>query len=129
MSSFFIWFFCIQLSGPEKMKCPRCGSEDISLAEREYTHDYPFWIVLAAAFILIGGTFLLFLFLQLHPVILILISVAAISWLLDTGNRRRQKFQKTEYICLRCDQRFKKNNGDGSISSESEKKNRPFFVF
>jgi hypothetical protein len=39
--------------------------------------------------------------------------VAAISWLLDTGNRRRQKIQMIEYICLRCDQRFKKNNGDG----------------
>lgn len=103
------------------MKCPRCGSEDISLAEREYTRDYPFWIVLVAVFVLIGGAFLLFLFLQLHPVILILISVAAISWLLDTGNRRRQKIQMKEYICLRCDQRFKKNYGDDSISFEREK--------
>ena len=103
------------------MKCPRCGSEDISPAEREYTRDYPFWIVLATVFILMGGAFLLFLFLQLHPVILILISVAAISWLLDTGNRRRQKIQMTEYICLRCDQRFKKNNGDGSIFPEGRK--------
>lgn len=89
------------------MKCPRCESEDISPAERDYTRDYPFWIVLATVFILIGGAFLFFLFLQLHPVILILISVAAISWLLDTGNRRRQKIQMTEYICLKCDQRFK----------------------
>jgi hypothetical protein len=32
--------------------------------------------------------------------------VAAISWLLDTGKRRRRKIQKTEYICLSCDRRF-----------------------
>lgn len=88
------------------MNCPHCGSEDISQAEREYTRDYPFWMVLVAVFFLIGGAFLLFLFLQLHPVILILILVAAISWLLDTGNRRRRKIQKTEYICLSCDRRF-----------------------
>jgi len=88
------------------MKCPHCGSEDISQAEREYTRDYPFWMVLAAVFFLIGGAFLLFLFLQLHPVILILILVAAVSWLLDTGKRRRRKIQKTEYICLSCDRRF-----------------------
>jgi hypothetical protein len=90
------------------MNCPYCGSENISQAERDYTHDYPFWIVLVAVFVLIGGAFLLFLFLQLHPVILVLISIAAISWLLDTGNRHRQKIQKTEYICLSCDQRFKR---------------------
>jgi hypothetical protein len=87
------------------MNCPRCGSSDISPAEREYARDYPFWTVLAAVFILIGGAFLLFLFLQLHPMILILILVAAISWLLDAGNRRR-KISMTEYICLSCDQRF-----------------------
>jgi hypothetical protein len=56
---------------------------------------------------LIGGAFLLFLSLQLHPVILILVLVATISWLLDTGNRRRKKIRKTEYICLKCDRRFK----------------------
>ena len=88
------------------MKCPHCGSEDISQAEREYTRDYPFWMVLVAVFFLIGGAFLLFLFLQLHPVILILILVAAVSWLLDTGKRRRRKILKTEYICLSCDRRF-----------------------
>jgi hypothetical protein len=90
------------------MNCPYCGSEDISPAERDYTQDYPFWIVLVAVFFLIGGAFLLFLFLQLHPVILVLISIAAISWLLDTGNRRRKNIKKTEYICLNCDRRFKK---------------------
>ena len=89
------------------MNCPFCESEDISPAEREYTHDYPFWIALVAVFFLIGGAFLLFLVLQLHPVILILILVAAISWLLDTGNRRRQKTKQTEFIGLSCDQRFK----------------------
>jgi hypothetical protein len=88
------------------MKCPFCGSEDISLAERDFSNDYPFWIALVAVFVLIGGAFLLFLFLQLHPVILILLLVATISWLLDTGNRRRQKSKKTEYICLKCDRRF-----------------------
>jgi hypothetical protein len=89
------------------MTCPYCGSEDTSPAEREYTREYPFWVALAAVFVLVGGAFLLFIFLQLHPVILILILVAAISWLLDTGNRRRQKTKKTEYICLSCDRRFK----------------------
>jgi hypothetical protein len=88
------------------MNCPFCGSEEISPAEREYTRDYPFWIALVAVFFLGGGAFLFFLFLQLHPVILILILIAAISWLLDTGNRRRQKSKKTEYICLSCDKRF-----------------------
>jgi hypothetical protein len=92
------------------MNCPYCGSEDTSQAERDYTHDYPFWIVLAAVFVLIGGAFLLFLFLQLHPVIMVLIAVAAISWLLDTGKKRRKKMYTTEYICLSCDRRFKKNN-------------------
>jgi hypothetical protein len=90
------------------MKCPHCGSEEVSPAERDYTQDYPFWIVLLAVIVLIGGAFLLFLFLQLHPVILVLISVAAISWLLDTGNKRRKRIHTTEYICLSCDRRFKK---------------------
>ena len=89
------------------MNCPRCGSEDIAPAERDYTRDYPFWIVLAVVFVLLAGVFLLFLFLQLHPVILILAAVAAISWLLDRGNQRRKKIQMTEYICLSCDHRFK----------------------
>ena len=90
------------------MKCPHCGSEDISPAEREYTRDYPFWIVLVAVGFLIGGAFALFLVLHLHPVISVLLLVAAISWLLDTGNRRRKKTNKVEYICLSCDRRFKK---------------------
>ncbi len=92
------------------MKCPYCGSADISPAEREYAHDYPFWTVFSAVFFLIGAAFLLFLFLQLHPVILILMLIAAVSWVLDTGNRRRRKIRKTEYICLSCDRRFKKKN-------------------
>ena len=89
------------------MNCPRCGSGEIAPAERDYTRDYPFWIVLVAVFALMAGAFLFFLFLQLHPVILILVAVAAVSWLLDTGRRRRKKTQKTEYICLSCDYRFK----------------------
>jgi len=89
------------------MTCPYCGSEDTSQAEREYGRDYPFWIALAAVFVLAGGVFLLFVFLQLHPVILILILVAVISWLLDTEKKRRQKTKKTEYICLSCDRRFR----------------------
>ena len=89
------------------MNCPYCGSEDTSPSERDYTRDYPFWLALTAVFVLIGGAFLLFLFLQLHPVILILLCVAIVSWLLDAGNRRRQKVKKTEYICLSCDRRFK----------------------
>jgi hypothetical protein len=90
------------------MTCPQCGSEDISPAERDYAHDYPFWIALVAAFSLIGVAFLLFFLLQLHPVILILILVAVITKLLDVGNRRRRRVQKTEYICLKCEKRFKR---------------------
>lgn len=86
--------------------CPYCGSEDISPAEREYVRDYPFWMVLAAVFVLIGIAFLLFLLLQLHPVLLILILIAALSKLLDAGSKRRKKALKTEYICLKCDRRF-----------------------
>jgi Na+/H+ antiporter NhaD/arsenite permease-like protein len=89
------------------MNCPRCGSGEIAPAERDYTRDYPFWIVLAVVFFLMAGAFLLFFILQLHPVILILMAVAVISWLLDTGKRRRKKNQTTEYICLSCDHRFK----------------------
>ena len=92
------------------MNCPRCGSDNVSPAERDYTQDYPFWIVLVVVFVLIAGAFLLFLFLQLHPVIMILVAVAAISWLLDTGKKRRQKTRMTttEYICLSCDRRFER---------------------
>lgn len=88
------------------MKCPYCGSENTSPAEREYTSDYPFWMVLVAVFFLIGVLLLLFFFLQLHPVIMILILVAVITKLLDTRSRARRKTQKIEYICLSCDGRF-----------------------
>jgi DNA-directed RNA polymerase subunit RPC12/RpoP len=97
------------------MRCPYCGSENISPAEREYTNDYPFWIVLVAVFFLIGIMLLLFFFLQLHPIILILILVAALSKLLDTRSRTRRKTQKVEYICLSCERRFirrKSSSGD-----------------
>jgi DNA-directed RNA polymerase subunit RPC12/RpoP len=89
-----------------KLRCPSCGSENIAPAEKEYAHDYPFWMVLAAVFILLGVAFLLFFLLQLHPVLLILILVAAVSKLLDAGNKRRQKSRRTEYICLNCETRF-----------------------
>jgi uncharacterized membrane protein len=88
------------------MKCPFCGSENISPVEHEYTRDYPFWIVLVVAFSLIAILLLLFFLLQLHPVIIILVLVAVISKLLDTRKRHRRKIQKIEYICLQCDQRF-----------------------
>jgi uncharacterized membrane protein len=86
--------------------CPYCGSVEISPAEREYTTDYPFWVVIGVVFLLIGILLLLFFLLQLHPVILILILVAVVSKLLDTRSRSRRKSQKVEFICLKCDQRF-----------------------
>ncbi|MFQ6110079.1 MAG: hypothetical protein ACE5L7_11070 [Candidatus Aminicenantales bacterium] len=86
--------------------CPYCGSERVSPAERDYTTDFPFWVVLAAAFVLIGAMLLLFFFLQLHPVILILISIGVLSKLLDTRSRSRRKIRRIEYICLECDRRF-----------------------
>lgn len=88
------------------MKCPFCGSQDVSPAESEYSKDYPFWIVLVTVFFLIVVLLLLFFLLQLHPVILILILVAVVSKLLDTRKRHKRKIQKTEYICLQCNQRF-----------------------
>jgi len=88
------------------VKCPYCGSEETAPAEREYTTDYPFWVVLVVVFLLLGILLLLFLLLQLHPIIIILILVAVISKLLDTRRRFRWKPQKIEYICLKCDQRF-----------------------
>lgn len=88
------------------MKCPFCGSENVSPVEHEYTKDYPFWIVLLVAFSLIAVLLLLFFLLQLHPVIIILILVAVVSKLLDKRKRHKRKIQKIEYICLQCDQRF-----------------------
>lgn len=93
-----------------RLVCPYCGSKDVSLAEREYARDYPFWMVLAAVFLLMGVAFLLFFLLQLHPVILILILVAAISKLLDAGKERKRKSLEAEYICLKCDRRFTRSN-------------------
>jgi len=88
------------------MKCPSCGSENISPVEQEYKGDYPFWIVLVVVFSLIGVLLLFFFILQLHPVIIILVLVAVVSKLLDTRKRHKRKIQKIEYICLQCDQRF-----------------------
>jgi uncharacterized membrane protein len=88
------------------MKCPICGSQNISPAEHEYAKDYPFWIVLVIVFSLIAVLLLLFFLLQLHPVIVILILVAVVSKLLDTRKRHKRKIQKIQYICLQCDQRF-----------------------
>jgi len=88
------------------MKCPFCGSENISPAEYEYSKDYPFWIVLVIVFSLIVVLLLLFFLLQLHPVIVILILVAVVSKLLDTRKRHKRKIQKIQYICLQCNQRF-----------------------
>lgn len=92
--------------------CPHCGSDDIAQAEQEYTHDYPFWMVLAAVFILLAIAFLLFFLLQLHPVLLILILIAAVSKLLDAGNKRRQKSRQIQYICLTCEKRFSRRKKD-----------------
>jgi hypothetical protein len=89
-----------------KMKCPHCGSEEVSPAERDYITDYPFWTVLVAVFLLIGVMLVLFFFLQLHPVIIILILVAVVTKLLDTKNRAKRKSRRIEYICLECEQRF-----------------------
>ena len=102
------------------MKCPHCGSEDVSPAEREYTTDYPFWVVLGVVFLLIGILLLLFFLLQLHPIIIILILVAVVSKLLDTRSRSRRKPQKIEYICLKCDRRFirrKPSTGEDGLKS------------
>lgn len=100
-------FLCKINKGIEvKVKCPHCGSTNVSPAERDYRTDYPFWTVLVAVFLLIGVMLILFFFLQLHPVILILILVAVVTKLLDTKSRAKRKFRKIEYICLNCEQRF-----------------------
>ncbi|MFP4082873.1 MAG: hypothetical protein ACLFVG_08980 [Candidatus Aminicenantes bacterium] len=97
------------------MKCPFCGSENTSPAEREYTTDYSIWTVLVAVFFLIGIMLVLFFFLQLHPIILILILVAVVTKLLEKRSRSKRKIQKIEYLCLDCDRRFTRRK---SLSEE-----------
>ncbi len=90
----------------EKIACPRCGSENVTPAEREYKDEDSFWTVLIAVFFLFVAFFLLFFFLQLHPVIMILLGVAAVSRLLHMKSSSRKKQTKIEYICLECNHRF-----------------------
>ncbi len=86
--------------------CPRCRSENISPAESEFRTEYPFWIALAAVLVLIGVLLVLFIFLQLHPVIMILLLIAVVSRLLDKLSHPKKSIKKIEYVCLDCDHRF-----------------------
>ncbi len=86
--------------------CPRCRSENISPAENEFRTEYPFWTALAAVLLLIGGLLVLFIFLQLHPVIMILLLIAVVSRLLDKHSHPKKSIKKFEYVCLDCDHRF-----------------------
>ena len=94
------------MRNPAERACPYCQSRNTAPAEREYTSDYPFWIVLAVVFIMIAAALALFFLLQLHPVILILVLVAIVSKFLNVTARKRKRRKKVEYICLECDQRF-----------------------
>ncbi len=86
--------------------CPRCRSENISPAESEFRTEYPFWIALAGVLVLIGVLLVLFIFLQLHPVIMILLLIAVVSRLLDKRSHPKKSIKKIEYVCLDCDHRF-----------------------
>jgi hypothetical protein len=86
--------------------CPRCRSENISPAESEFSTEYPLWTALAAVLLLTGVLLVLFIFLQLHPVIMILLLIAVVSWLLDKRSHPKKNIKKVEYVCLDCDHRF-----------------------
>lgn len=86
--------------------CPLCGSDNISPMEHDYKTEYPFWIVLIVVFLLIGGLVALVLFLQLHPVIMILLVVAVVSKFLEMSGKSRKKAREVEYLCMSCDSRF-----------------------
>ncbi|MFC2158574.1 hypothetical protein ACFLT9_12125 [Acidobacteriota bacterium] len=86
--------------------CPLCGSDNISPMEHDYKTEYPFWIVLVVVFLLIGGLVALFLFLQLHPVIMILLVVAVVSKILEMSGKSRKKAREIEYLCISCNSRF-----------------------
>ena len=87
-------------------KCPRCASDNTSPAERRFISDYPFWMVLVFVLGLLVFLFAVFLLLQLHPVILILVVVAVISRLIR-GRGESKKTEKKEYLCLDCQKRFR----------------------
>ena len=74
--------------------------------EHDYKTEYPFWIVLIVVFLLIGGLVALVLFLQLHPVIMILLVVAVVSKFLEMSGKSRKKAREVEYLCMSCDSRF-----------------------
>jgi hypothetical protein len=98
--------------------CPVCGSDNVSPAEREYTSDFSIWTVFLAVFLLLSLAFVLFFFLQLHPVIILLLAIAAVSKLLETSSRKK-KTRKIEYICLDCKKRFIKNRPENSGKKET----------
>ena len=86
--------------------CPRCRTENISPAESEFKAEYPFWTALAAVLLLIGVLLFLFIFLQHHPVIMILLLIAIVSRLLDKRSHPKKNIKKVEYVCLDCNHRF-----------------------
>jgi len=86
--------------------CPKCRSDNIAPVEHEHKTEYPFWMVFIAVFFFLAVLFLLFLFLQLHPIIIILLAIAAVSKLLGLERRTKKKAKKIEYICLDCNHRF-----------------------
>jgi len=92
---------------PPAISCPQCGSLNVAEAEKEFSRDYPFSVVLILVFVLFGLVLFLFFLLQLHPVILILVLVAGISWLLKAHRQSPRKKQKKEFICLDCEHRFR----------------------
>ena len=90
----------------ELNSCPHCRSENISPAESEFKAEYPFWTALVVVLLLIGVLLVLFIFLQLHPVIMILLLIAVVSRLLDKRSHPKKSIKKVEYVCLDCDHRF-----------------------
>jgi len=87
----------------EHRHCPYCGSDNIASAEQEFKTDYPLWIILVALFLLLGVAGTIFILLQLHPVILILVLIAIATALLNTKSHRKKSAKKNEFICLDCE--------------------------
>lgn len=105
--------------------CPVCGSSNVAPAEKEFKSDYPLSVALIVVIAFFLLALALFFLLQLHPVILILVSVAVVSWFLKSQLSSPSSPKKIDFICLECDHRFqlqvarrRKEEGDEIESSE-----------
>jgi hypothetical protein len=90
----------------ENHHCPACGSANVAPAEKEFKSDYPLSVALIVVIIFFLLGFALFFLLQLHPVILILVGVAVVSWFLKSQFGPSGPPENIDFICLDCEHRF-----------------------